>query len=79
MSSQKTKVAVIGVGEIGTKAHIPAYLHNENVDLTALVDADQAKLEKTAKSFRVKNRFSSRIQTSKFPFILLPITTKKWA
>jgi predicted dehydrogenase len=59
MSINKTKVAVIGVGEIGTKAHIPAYLRNENVELVALVDADEKKLEKAAKKFRVKNRFSS--------------------
>ncbi len=59
MSSSKTKVAVIGVGEIGTRAHVPSYLRNENVELVALVDADKKKLEKAAKKFKMKNCFSS--------------------
>jgi UDP-N-acetylglucosamine 3-dehydrogenase len=59
MSNSKTKIAVIGVGEIGTKAHIPAYLRNENADLVALVDADEKRLKKTAKKFKIKNCFSS--------------------
>ena len=59
MSSDKIKVAVVGVGEIGTKAHIPAYLRNENVELVAIVDADEKKLAKTSKKFKIKNCFSS--------------------
>ncbi len=59
MSNNKTKVAIIGAGEIGTKAHIPAYLHNENVELVALVDADQKKLEKASKKFNIKNQYTS--------------------
>jgi len=59
VSNRKTKIAVIGVGEIGTRAHIPAYLRNENVELVALVDADEKKLEKTAKKFKIKKCFSS--------------------
>lgn len=59
MSNNKTKVAIIGAGEIGTKAHIPAYLKNENVELVALVDADQKKLEKASKKFKIKNQYSS--------------------
>ncbi len=59
MSSSKTKVAVIGAGEIGTKAHIPAYLGNEHVDLTALVDADEKKLKKAAKKFKINNCYTS--------------------
>jgi predicted dehydrogenase len=59
MTSYRTKVAVIGVGEIGTKAHIPAYLRNGNVELVALVDADEKKLAKAAKKFRVKKSYSS--------------------
>jgi UDP-N-acetylglucosamine 3-dehydrogenase len=57
--NQKIKVAVIGVGEIGTKAHIPAYLQNENVELVGLVDADEKKLQRTSKKFKIKNCFSS--------------------
>ena len=59
MTGKKTRVAVIGVGEIGTRAHIPAYLNNKNVDLVALVDNDEAKLTKAAKKFKIKKYFSS--------------------
>jgi UDP-N-acetylglucosamine 3-dehydrogenase len=59
MINTKTRVAVIGAGEIGTKAHIPAYLKNKDVDLVALVDADQSKLEVAAKKFGVKNQYTS--------------------
>ncbi len=57
--NQKIKVAVIGVGEIGTKAHIPAYLRNKNVELVGLVDADEKKLQRTSKKFKIKNSFLS--------------------
>jgi predicted dehydrogenase len=59
MSVNKTKVAIIGAGEIGTKAHIPAYLRNENAEIVALVDADEKKLQRTARKFRIKGCFSS--------------------
>ncbi len=59
MSEKKTRIAVVGVGGIGTKAHIPAYLKNQYVDLVALVDADKIKLKKTAKKFRIKSQYSS--------------------
>jgi predicted dehydrogenase len=59
MSNNKTKVAVIGAGEIGTKAHIPAYLRNGNVELVALVDADEKKLKTAAKKFKIKNSYKS--------------------
>ena len=55
----KTRLAVVGVGEIGTRAHIPAYLNNKNVDLVALVDTDETKVSKAAKKFKIKNHFSS--------------------
>jgi UDP-N-acetylglucosamine 3-dehydrogenase len=59
MLNKKTRVAVVGVGEIGTRAHIPAYLQNKNVNLVALVDADKKKVERTAKKFGIKKYFSS--------------------
>ena len=59
MSNKKIRVAVVGVGGIGTGAHIPAYLRNKDVDLVALVDADETKLKKTAKKFGVRKYFSS--------------------
>src|SRR3989339_1582494 len=59
MSDQKTKVAIVGAGEIGTRAHIPAYLHNNDVEIVGIVDADEAKLKKTAKKFKIAGCFSS--------------------
>ena len=59
MINEKVKVAVIGAGEIGTKAHIPAYLKNPNVELVGLVDADEKKLQKASKKYRLKNCYTS--------------------
>ena len=59
MPNKKTRVAVVGVGGIGRREHIPAYLHNKDVDLVALVDADETKVKQTAKKFGVKKYFSS--------------------
>jgi UDP-N-acetylglucosamine 3-dehydrogenase len=59
MSGERTRVAVVGVGEIASNAHIPAYLRNKNVDLVALVDADKERVEKAAKKFKVKKHFFS--------------------
>jgi UDP-N-acetylglucosamine 3-dehydrogenase len=55
----KVKVAVIGTGEIATKARIPAYFSNKDVDVVALVDIDKKKAEKTAKKFGIRKCFES--------------------
>ncbi len=59
MSSKKIKVAVIGVGEIGTRAHIPCYLKNENAELVGLVDANEKALKKASKKFKIRDCFAS--------------------
>ena len=59
MLERKTKVAVIGTGQIATKAHIPAYRSNKHVDLVAVVDIDKRRAEKIAKRFRIRKTFSS--------------------
>ena len=59
MANKKIRVAVIGVGGIGTGAHIPAYQRNKDAELVALVDADERKLKKAAKKFRIKNYYKS--------------------
>jgi predicted dehydrogenase len=59
ISDKKTRVAVVGIGGIGTRAHIPCYLKNRDVDLVALVDADVTKLKRTARKFGVKVFYSS--------------------
>jgi len=59
LSNRKIRVAVIGIGQIAIKAHIPAYISNKHVDLIALVDIDKRKVERTAKRFGIKKCFSS--------------------
>jgi len=59
LSNRKIRVAVIGIGQIATKAHIPVYLSNKHVDLIALVDIDKKKFERAGKKFGVKKCFSS--------------------
>lgn len=56
---EKIAVAVIGAGEIATKAHIPAYRVHKDVDLVALVDIDKKKGKRAAKRFGVKRFFST--------------------
>jgi len=56
---KKIRVAVIGTGEIATKAHIPAYLSNKDIDLVALVDIDQRKVKMAAKRFGIRHFFLS--------------------
>ena len=52
---RKINVAVIGAGAIAQNVHIPIYLSNKHVNLTALVDSDLDRAEKMAKKFHVKN------------------------
>lgn len=59
MSNRKIRVAVIGIGQIATRAHIPAYISNKHVDLIALVDTDKRKAEGVGKKFGIKSCFSS--------------------
>jgi predicted dehydrogenase len=55
----RISVAVVGTGEIATKARIPAYLANRHVDLVGLVDVDKKKAEKTARKLNIGNVFES--------------------
>jgi len=59
LSNGKIRVAIIGIGQIARKAHIPAYISNKYVDLIALVDIDKRKAKRAAKKFGIKNCFSS--------------------
>lgn len=59
MPDRKIKVAIIGIGNIATRTHIPAYLSNEYVELVALVDVDKKKVERTAKKFGIKKFYFS--------------------
>ena len=56
---KRISVAVVGTGEIATKARIPSYLTNKHVDLVGLVDIDRKKAEKTARKLKIANAFES--------------------
>jgi predicted dehydrogenase len=60
LSSQAEKVryAVIGLGHIAQVAVLPAFAHAENSELTALVSSDAEKLEKPARKYKVRGRYS---------------------
>ena len=59
LSGRKTRVAVVGVGGIGNRVHVPAYKNNNSVDLIALVDTDEKTAKRVARKFNVKRVFSS--------------------
>ncbi|WP_419992571.1 Gfo/Idh/MocA family protein [Streptomyces boninensis] len=45
-----TAIALIGLGDIGLRAHLPALLRNPDVQLTALVDPDPARRKLAAEA-----------------------------
>lgn len=49
---------MVGLGHIAQVAVLPAFAHADNSDLVALVSDDPEKLEKLARKYRVKTRFS---------------------
>jgi predicted dehydrogenase len=54
----KVRYAVVGLGHIAQVAVLPAFAHSENSVLTALVSDDPEKLDKLARKYRVKQRYS---------------------
>jgi predicted dehydrogenase len=56
---RKINVAVIGAGAIAQNVHIPLYLSNKHVNLSALVDNDLIRAKKMAKKFHVKEFYQS--------------------
>ena len=56
---KKIKVAVIGAGAIARTVHVPNYLSNEHVSVSAIVDNDQKRAERVARKFHIKKAYSS--------------------
>lgn len=56
---RKINVAVIGAGAIAKAVHVPAYLSNEHVNLSAIVDNNYKKAERMARRFQVRKAYSS--------------------
>lgn len=56
--AKKLRVGVIGVGGIGYGVHLPGYAKLDNVEIVAVCDIDEAKLERAAKTYQVPNTFT---------------------
>jgi predicted dehydrogenase len=56
--TRKIRYAVVGLGHIAQVAVLPAFAHAQNSDLAALVSDDPEKLEKLARRYKIKARFS---------------------
>ena len=54
MSSQKTRIAVVGAGHVAQVAHIPAYRANPEAELVAIVDYDAVKAKRIKEQFGFK-------------------------
>ena len=53
MSTYKLRAAVVGVGNIGQSAHIPAYLNSTEAELVALCDIDEQRLAQVGERFGI--------------------------
>ena len=56
--AEKTKVGVIGVGQIG-KRHVATYAEMPDVEIVALADVDEAEVKRVAAQHDVKQTFTS--------------------
>lgn len=55
----KVRIGVIGVGSIADGAHLPNYVNNPKVELTALADINQERADQMAEKYGVSNVFYS--------------------
>lgn len=53
----KLRVGVIGVGGIGFGTHLPGYARLSEVDIVAVCDTDESKLDRAVKEYKVPNAF----------------------
>ena len=58
----KLKAAVVGTGWIARDYHIPNYKKLDNVELVALCDIDQERVEKVARQFEVEQFYTDHRQ-----------------
>lgn len=54
MSTYKLRAGVVGVGNIGQEAHLPAYAKNPDTELAAICDIDEERLAKIGESYGVE-------------------------
>lgn len=54
MSKEKVKIGIIGAGNIGQNAHIPAYLNQEDVELTGVCDIKKDRAQEVADKYDMK-------------------------
>lgn len=62
MTTEKTRIAVIGVGNVAQIAHLPAYARRSDVEITAIVDEDLVKGRKVGQQFGVDKVFEDFTQ-----------------
>ena len=72
---RKLKVAVVGVGNIGS-IHADIYSKLESVDLTAVCDTDQEKADEAAKKFNCKAFYSVASLLAEKPMEVASMCTK---
>jgi UDP-N-acetylglucosamine 3-dehydrogenase len=55
---KRLKVGIIGCGYIAQTAHIPNYLNNPRVTVSALCDRDEVLLKSAGSQFQIKQQFT---------------------
>lgn len=54
----KVRIGLIGVGNIAQNAHIPAYLHQPDVELVAVCDLNKGRAEEVARKHNIAHVFT---------------------
>ncbi|MFW6007049.1 MAG: Gfo/Idh/MocA family protein [Bacillota bacterium] len=54
MTKNKVKIGIIGAGNIGQNAHIPAYLNQDDVELIGVCDINKSRAEAVAEKYDMK-------------------------
>ncbi|RMH69141.1 MAG: gfo/Idh/MocA family oxidoreductase [Gemmatimonadetes bacterium] len=67
MSDKPIKIGVIGTGAVAQIAHLPAYQRLDGVEITAICDPDQAKVQKLAEKYAVTHVFTDYTDLVKLP------------
>lgn len=66
-SDGKVRIGIIGAGNIAQNAHIPAYLHQPDVELVAVCDIKADRAEEVARRYNIKHVFTDFNEMVKLP------------
>ena len=67
--TRKLRVAVVGAGRWAERAHLPGWLRDPRVEVSAVVDAEQSVAERVAKELSIPQAFSDYRQVLEDPSI----------